>query len=68
MTYLRSKSVWGAVLAAGVAFSVGSPALAQGKVELPATVAWTAYDVGSAGYNQAVAIGKALKEIGRAHV
>ena len=61
MTYLRSKSVWGAVLAAGVAFSAGS-ALAQGKVDLPSTIAWTAYDVGSAGYNQSVAIGKALKD------
>src|SRR3546814_6003682 len=29
--------------------------------ELPKTMAWTAYDVGSAGYNQAVAIGAALK-------
>lgn len=62
MTYLRANSVWGAVLAAGVAFSAGGPALAQGKVDLPATVAWTAYDVGSAGYNQSVAIGKALKD------
>ena len=29
--------------------------------ELPGQVAWTAYDVGSAGYNQAVAMGSALK-------
>jgi len=29
--------------------------------ELPRQVAWTAYDVGSAGYNQAVAMGSALK-------
>lgn len=29
--------------------------------ELPTTMAWTAYDVGSSGYNQAVAIGSALK-------
>lgn len=29
--------------------------------ELPSQVAWTAYDVGSAGYNQAVAMGGALK-------
>ncbi|MBZ0138440.1 MAG: TAXI family TRAP transporter solute-binding subunit [Pseudorhodoplanes sp.] len=33
---------------------------AQG-VKLPETVTWTAYDVGSGGYNQAVAIGNALK-------
>lgn len=37
-------------------------ALAQsGPIKLPETVAWTAYDVGSGGYNQAVAIGNALK-------
>lgn len=29
---------------------------------LPGTVAWSAYDVGSGGYNQAVAIGNALKQ------
>jgi TRAP transporter TAXI family solute receptor len=29
---------------------------------LPATLAWSAYDVGSGGYNQAVAIGNALKQ------
>lgn len=31
-------------------------------VNLPDTVAWTAYDLGSTGYNQAVAIGSALKD------
>ena len=31
------------------------------EAKLPATLAWTAYDVGSSGYNQAVAIGAALK-------
>ena len=29
---------------------------------LPGTLAWSAYDVGSGGYNQAVAIGNALKQ------
>ena len=28
---------------------------------MPETLTWTAYDVGSGGYNQAVAIGNALK-------
>lgn len=37
-----------------------APALAQ-SVKLPETLTWTAYDVGSGGYNQAVAIGNALK-------
>src|SRR3990172_3432453 len=35
-------------------------AIAQ-EAKLPATLAWTAYDVGSSGYNQAVAIGAAFK-------
>ena len=30
-------------------------------VKLPETLTWTAYDIGSGGYNQAVAIGNALK-------
>lgn len=34
---------------------------AQAQVKLPETLTWTAYDVGSGGYNQAVAIGNALK-------
>lgn len=36
------------------------PAWAQ-SIKLPETLTWTAYDVGSGGYNQAVAIGNALK-------
>jgi len=32
------------------------------EVKLPDTLAWTAYDVGSGGYNQAVGIGNALKK------
>jgi uncharacterized protein len=39
---------------------VAGTAFAQAK--LPSTVAWSAYDVGSGGYNQAVAIGNALKQ------
>jgi len=32
-------------------------------IDLPKQLAWTAYDTGSAGYNQAVAIGSALKQV-----
>ncbi|HEX6141711.1 MAG TPA: TAXI family TRAP transporter solute-binding subunit [Geminicoccaceae bacterium] len=52
------------------AFTVAVVVLAAGaaraqEIELPDQLAWTAYDTGSAGYNQAVAIGGALKnEIG----
>jgi TRAP transporter TAXI family solute receptor len=48
----------GATLAA--ATLVAQPALAADP-KLPETLAWSAYDVGSGGYNQAVAIGAALK-------
>src|SRR5690606_2687178 len=48
----------GAVLAA--AFLASQPALAADP-KLPETMAWSAYDVGSGGYNQAVAIGAAFK-------
>jgi TRAP transporter TAXI family solute receptor len=34
---------------------------AQAEEKLPDTIAWTAYGVGSSGYNQSVAIGSALK-------
>lgn len=37
------------------------PSVASAQVKLPETLSWTAYDVGSGGYNQAVAIGNALK-------
>jgi TRAP transporter TAXI family solute receptor len=40
---------------------VAGPAVAA-DIELPAQLAWTAYDTGSTGYNQAVAIGAALQE------
>ena len=34
---------------------------AAAELDLPGQLSWTAYDTGSAGYNQAVAIGSALK-------
>jgi TRAP transporter TAXI family solute receptor len=47
------------ILLAAVLLAGTAPAVAQTK--LPETLTWTAYDVGSGGYNQAVAIGNALK-------
>lgn len=41
--------------------ALAGSALAQ-DAKLPNPLSWTAYDVGSAGYNQSVAIGKALKD------
>jgi len=48
------------LLAAAVVAVAAAPAVAQ-SIKLPETLTWTAYDVGSGGYNQAVAIGNALK-------
>ena len=46
--------------ALGALLALPAQALAQAP-KLPETLTWTAYDVGSGGYNQAVAIGNALK-------
>jgi len=47
--------------AAALTALVLAPAMSQTGTKLPETLTWTAYDVGSGGYNQAVAIGNALK-------
>jgi TRAP transporter TAXI family solute receptor len=47
-----------AALAAALLFA----GVATAQVKLPPTISWSAYDVGSGGYNQAVAIGNALKQ------
>ena len=52
-----------AVCALALAASAHAPAFAQ-DLDLPRQLAWTAYDTGSAGYNQAVAIGAALQDAG----
>jgi TRAP transporter TAXI family solute receptor len=48
--------------AAALAVAMLFAGTAAAQVKLPDTVSWTAYDVGSGGYNQAVAIGNALKQ------
>ncbi len=52
------------VLAAAAAAAVvaGAALAAIEDIKLPKQLAWTAYGTGSAGYNQSVAIGSALKE------
>ncbi len=42
------------------AFTLPAASIA-GEVKLPSTLAWSAYNTGTTGYNQSVAIGKALK-------
>ncbi|PCH45213.1 MAG: C4-dicarboxylate ABC transporter [Hyphomicrobiales bacterium] len=51
----------GAVSALLVSSALVTPAVAD-EVKLPSTIAWTAYNTGTTGYNQSVAIGKALKD------
>ena len=52
----------GAFAAAFFAVSALAATQAVAQAKLPATLAWSAYDVGSGGYNQAVGIGNALKQ------
>lgn len=42
--------------------ALAAGAMAADKPKLPGTIVWTAYGVGTAGYNQSVAIGAALKK------
>jgi TRAP transporter TAXI family solute receptor len=51
----------GRTLLAFAALSLSMPCALAQSAKLPETLSWTAYDVGSGGYNQAVAIGNALK-------
>ena len=57
---MKTKTLfWGAALVAAIALPTASFA---DDVKLPSTLAWSAYNTGSTGYNQSVAIGKALKD------
>jgi len=60
-TFMNRRLKFASLAVAGSLFA--SVALAQtNSIGLPATLAWSAYDVGSGGYNQAVAIGNAFKQ------
>lgn len=50
------------ILAAIAATFVASGASGSEDIELPRQLSWTAYNTGSAGYNQSVAIGAALQD------
>lgn len=54
-------SVRAAILAVSTGLAVLAPAAQAADIKLPSQLAWTAYGTGSAGYNQSVAIGSALK-------
>ena len=53
----------GTAVALGLSGAAGAQDAAKPDVTLPSTVSWTAYDTGSGGYNQAVAIGSAMKNV-----
>jgi TRAP transporter TAXI family solute receptor len=56
----RARQVAFSTVLAAASALVAASAIAQSG--LPPTLAWSAYDVGSGGYNQSVAIGNALKQ------
>ncbi|MGR3782914.1 MAG: TAXI family TRAP transporter solute-binding subunit, partial [Albimonas sp.] len=51
-----------ALCAAGVAAAALAAPLKAQDLELPGQLVWTAYDTGSSGYAQAVAIGAAMQD------
>src|SRR3990172_7157738 len=59
-TQTWARGVFTAAFFAVSALAAGQAVAAEAK--LPSTLAWSAYDVGSGGYNQSVGIGNALKQ------
>ena len=57
---MKIKSV--GILCAALMMSGTVSVASAGEVKLPKNMSWTAYNTGSTGYNQSVAIGKALKD------
>ena len=60
MTRILGTDTLAGAVALATASLLALPAVAD-EIELPRTVSWTAYDTGSGGYNQAVAIGSAMR-------
>lgn len=58
---MKNRTLGGALAVLSVCTVAVGQALAM-DVKLPDTMAWTAYNTGTTGYNQSVAIGKALKD------
>lgn len=58
----KSTGVLSVLTVAAVTSAMAFAASAADKPKLPHTLVWTAYGVGSAGYNESVAIGAALKK------
>jgi TRAP transporter TAXI family solute receptor len=62
MTEIQSWTRGAFAAALFTASALAAAPAAAADVKLPATLAWSAYGVGSAGYNQSVGIGNALKQ------
>ncbi|MEQ8485264.1 MAG: TAXI family TRAP transporter solute-binding subunit [Pseudomonadales bacterium] len=56
------RLLWRALLLLVAAPATAAETPAVDRQALPRTMAWTAYNLGTTGYNQAVAIGKVLKD------
>ena len=58
---LRELTMLAPALVAGISFASTSYAIAE-DIKLPATLTFTAYDTGTAGFNIAVGVGKMMKD------
>ena len=58
---LRGLTMLAPALVAGISFASTSYAIAE-DIKLPATLTFTAYDTGTAGFNIAVGVGKMMKD------
>ena len=58
----KTTGVLSVLAVTAAASAIAFAAAAADKPKLPGTIVWTAYGVGSAGYNESVAIGSALKK------
>jgi uncharacterized protein len=60
-TIKHSAVIAGVLAVTAVVLYASAPVGAQGSFRMPRTLAWTAYDVGSAGYIQSASIGHAMQ-------
>ena len=61
MSFAKSL-VWGLLVVGSLSAAWAQEPHTEQPIEFPSTMAWSAYNLGTTGYNQAVAIGKVLKD------
>ena len=54
--------MWGLLVVGSLSAAWAQEPHTEQPIEFPSTMAWSAYNLGTTGYNQAVAIGKVLKD------